>query len=118
MTTDSADSLADVRRIDKLRRAIAGKDGFEEAVARRAVKDFIEGMRMLCAAQGPWAFVNVAEASEEATPREVAYLLIWRIGPTCQVWEDLKRFDAVDLAIDAANEGFDAFLRDKAQAAL
>lgn len=85
-------------------------ESFEDAVARAGVSTFIEGLRTLCAEEGPWAFVNLLEADEDATPRQLAYLLVWRQGPQCSVWPDLLRFDAVDLAIDAAAEGFKAFI--------
>lgn len=99
-----------MRRIDKLRRLVAGKEGFDEAVARKGVADFIEGLRILCEMEGPVAIAHMLDAQEGATPRELAYLFVWREGPGCQVWADLKRFDGVDLAIDAAVEGFDTFV--------
>lgn len=83
---------------------------YEDAVSRAGVSTFIDGLRTLCEAEGPWAFVNLLEADEDATPRQIAYLLVWRQGPQCSVWPDLQRFDAVDLAVDAAAEGFQAFI--------
>lgn len=104
-----------MRLIDRLR-GVFFDEVYEEAVARAGVSTFIDGLRTLCAEEGPWAFVNLLEADEDATPRQIAYLLVWRQGPECSVWPDLQRFDAVDLAIDAAAEGFKAFV-DKSQAA-
>lgn len=100
-----------MRPIDKLRRTVAGKQGFDEAVARKAVADFIEGLRELCEEEGPWAFIRFLEVDEDIDPRHLAYLVVWREGPPCQVWPDLQRFDAIDLAVDRAAEGFEAHLR-------
>lgn len=99
-----------MRPIDKLRRTVAGKQGFDEAVSRKAVATFIEGLRDLCEAEGPWAFIRFLEVADDTDTRHLAYLVVWREGPACQVWDDLQRFDAIDLAVDAAAEGFDAHL--------
>lgn len=99
-----------MRPIDKLRRAVAGKQGFDEAVARKAVADFMEGLRILCEQEGPWAFRRFLEVEDGIDTRHLAYLVVWREGPACQTWPDLQRFDAIDLAVDAAAEGFDAHL--------
>ena len=43
-------------------------------------------------------------------PRQVAYLLAWSQGPKLALWVDVRRFDAIDLVVDACAEGFDAYL--------
>lgn len=99
-----------MKPIEKLRRKVAGGQAFDEAVARKAVADFIEGLRILCEQEGPWAFIRFLEVEDDIDIRHLAYLVVWREGPVCQVWDDLQRFDAIDLTVDAAAEGFDAHL--------
>lgn len=96
--------------IDRLRRALGNGSEFDEAVARKQVSEFIAGLRVLGETEGPWAFANLFESPDDAEPRQIAYLAVWHDGPQWNVWDDLHRFDAVDLAIDALAEGFDAFL--------
>jgi hypothetical protein len=102
--------LAAVNPIDRLRRAVAGKDVIDDAVARQNVSDFIAALRDLGETEGPWAFARWLEAPEDTERRQIAYLLVWRDGPNWTIWPDLNRLDAVDLTIDALVEGFDAFL--------
>jgi hypothetical protein len=99
-----------MRPIDKLRRVLAGKQGFDEAVTRSRVADFIVDYQALCEAFGPWQYAADVGAPVNADLRTVAYLAVWRDGPTLRVWEHVLAVDAVDLVIDAAVAGFQAYL--------
>lgn len=105
-------SFLAVKPIDRLRRAVAGgtRPVWADAAAREQVGEFIAALRTLGEAEGPWAFSRFLDAPEDVEARQVAYLLVWREGPGWSLWDDLNRMDAVDLAIDALVEGFDAFL--------
>lgn len=96
--------------LQKLRLKIAGRAVVDEAADRQRVSTFIAELRRICEAEGPWAFARLVNAPEDADVRQIAYLLVWNEGPGCEIWGLLERFDAVDLAVDAAVEGFDAFL--------
>lgn len=85
-----------------------GKREFEGALARKRVADFIVDYRRLCEDVGPWQYAADLGAHPEAELRHIAYLAVWRDGPTLRVWEDVLALDAADLAVDAACEGFKA----------
>jgi len=102
--------------IDKLRRALGDTASLEEAVARRTVADFISNMRVLCEEEGPSAFAHYLDISVDTELRQIAYLLVWNSGPKLEVWADVQRFDAVDLAVDACMEGFNAYVAAHAEA--
>lgn len=85
----------------------------DEAVARKRVSDLLIDYRCLCYDIGFWQYAADLGAAVEVTTREVAYLAVWRDGPTLSVWEDVVRLDAVDLLIDAAVEGFEDALADE-----
>lgn len=81
-----------------------------EAVRRSRVADFIVDYRTLCEDVGPWQYAADLHAPQDVTLRHLAYLAVWRDGPTLRIWEDVLAVDAADLVIDAAIEGFQAFL--------
>ena len=94
----------------RLRLKVAGQAVVDDAVDRERVGNFITELRRVCEAEGPWAFARYLHAPEDTDPRQIAYMLVWNEGPGTEVWKLIQRFDAVDLVIDAAVEGFDAFL--------
>lgn len=91
--------------IRKLKLKLAG-----DTADRQRLADFMVELRRVCEAEGPWAFARMLDAPEDTDPRQIAYLLVWAEGPGCAIWDLIQRYDAVDLVIDAAAEGFDAFL--------
>lgn len=80
------------------------------AVQRQRVSDFIVDYRTLCEDVGPWQYAADLHAPADVDLRHLAYLAVWRDGPTLRVWADVRLLDAIDLVVDAAVEGFEAFL--------
>lgn len=80
---------------------------YEESVERAVVGHFIADYRRLCTDAGPWQMAADAGAPPDCWDlRQIAYLAVWAHGPTLSVWEWVRRYDAVDLVIDAAIDGF------------
>ena len=102
-----------MRAVDKLRRAIAGRAGFDEAITRKRVADLLIDYRVLCYDVGFWQYAADLGAPVDAEVQTVAYMAVWRDGPTLSLWDDVLRLDAVDLLIDAAAEGFCDALADE-----
>lgn len=88
----------------------SGVDVLGDAVRRQRLSDFIVDYRRLCEDIGPWQYAADLHAPHDADLRSIAYLAVWRDGPTLRVWEAVRSFDAIDLLIDAAVEGFEAHL--------
>lgn len=80
--------------------------GTEDAMRRELVEDFLIDYRNLCADVGPWQYAADIGAHPDATTRQIAYLAVWRDGPTLRIWADVQRFGAVERLIDAAVAGF------------
>lgn len=81
-----------------------------EYMRRQRVADFIVDYRALCENIGPWQYAADLGAHSEAELRHIAYLAVWRDGPTLRIWQDVCELDAIDLVLDAAVEGFEAYL--------
>lgn len=79
-----------------------------EEVQRQRVADFIADYRRLCEDIGPWQYAADLGAPVDADLRTIAYLAVWRDGPTLRVWEAVKAEDSIDLVILAALAGFEA----------
>jgi hypothetical protein len=82
----------------------------EAAVGRKRVADLIVDYRRLCADVGPWQYAADLGAHPYADLRTIAYLAVWRDGPTLRLWQDVKALDAIDLLVDAALEGFEQYV--------
>lgn len=107
-----------MKAIDKLRAALAGgqRPDWADAAARQRLADFMVDYRRLCADVGPWEYAANLGAPADADLRQIAYQAVWRDGPTLEVWAYVQRFDAIDLLIDAAVEGFEEYVAAHASA--